>query len=643
MYQRRLRILTGCFCAGFLLVGLKLAYLQLLHRSTYEGLARQQPIREHILPTYRGSILDAHSRLLAGDTRTYELCVHPGRLGQMSAAERSQWLAQVADLVGRPSAELAQCYQRLERDLERRAERLGPTPRERRRELRWLRRRYHPLRVSLEFSEVARLEAWRDLLPRPEAVRGEPLRLRTTTRRHYPHGDVACHIIGYLTRVDAGEAPRLRAEHQRLAQAYAEVDPELFRDAFLKSYLPDESIGRRGLEKAYEWTLRGRRGLRREMVDAGGRAKKVFFDYPPQPGAEVHTTLDVELQEVAESALGSQRGAAVVLDVHTGAVLALVSSPRFDLEHFSSDFQRIVAEDVLLRRSGAAFYHRPRPLINRAIQETYPAGSVFKLVTALAALRAGVLRPQTEHTCRGTLMVAHRPRQCPGVHGPLDLRGAIERSCNVYFYQTALATPRAELLRTAHELGFGSPSGLDLPREAAGSLPLLHSDADVVNFAIGQGDVRVTPLQVAVMMAAIANGGNVLRPYLVNKPGRAQVLGRLELPPADMAALRGGMRDVVHGRRGTGRRARLTTLEVAGKTGTAEVEGVALNHAWFAGFAPYGQPRIAFAVVVEWTEGHGGDTAAPVAARILSQLRFPTGPGAAGARTRSEQEGRGGS
>jgi len=606
-------------------VGLRLVHLQLFYGDEYRGLAERQPLRERILPTTRGRILDRRGRVLAADQPTYELRVRLDRLSLLPAAEQTEWLSRVAALLGRDAQALSRARSELERDLEKRAQRPGLTGTERVRELRLLRRRFQPLLDSLEFPEVARLESWRDSLPRPDEARGDLLRLRVASQRTYPYGDSACHVIGYLTRINAKEAPGLRREHRRLAQAYAEVDPDRFRDAYLKCYLHDESRGRRGLEKLWEWRLRGRRGLRREMVDVQGHTKKVLFDYPPEPGADVRTTLDMDLQKVAESALAQQRGAVVVLDVNTGAVLTMASSPRFDLSRFGEEYRRLTDEDAKLRRSGVPFYLRPRPLINRAVQETYAPGSVFKPVTALAALRAGTLQSQTVYVCQGSLLVGGRYKQCLGFHGPLDLRGAIERSCNVYFYHAALDTPRSELLRTARDLGFGSRTGIDLPGESAGRLPRLRSDAEVANFAIGQGDLQVTPLQVAVMMAAIANGGTVRQPYLVDRPSPARQARRLDLPAQALTTVRRGMRDVVQGRHGTARRyVHLRDMTVAGKTGTAEVAGVALNQAWFAGFAPYENPRVAFAVVVEWTEGHGGDTAAPIAAQILSQLRFRT-------------------
>jgi penicillin-binding protein 2 len=622
-----LQILTACLCAGFLLVELRLAFLQLLHNQEYQGLAEKQPLRERILPTVRGRILDARGQVLAGCEPTYELCVRLDRLHQLPEAAQSEWMRQVAELVGRSPAEMSEAGVRLARDLEEQADRPGLTPADRRNELRFLETRFEPLLTSLDFPAVARLESWRDVLPHPEKAKGDVLQIRVAARRTYPNGDVAAHVIGYLSRISPGEAPEFRQEEQRLAEAYLEVDSERFRDAYLKCYLGDESLGRQGLEHTWEWALRGRRGLRRELVDAGNHTIKVLFDYPPEPGADLHTTIDIDLQKVAESALGEQRGAIVILDVATGAVLALASSPRFRLDRFTSDYQSIVAADVLLRQEGVAFYRRPRPLVHRAIQETYPPGSVFKLVTTLAGLRAGTLTSQTQYTCDGSLVVGGQHKQCLGVHGPLELREAIERSCNVYFYHTALDAPRQELLQTAQDLGFGSPTGIDLPGESAGRLPRLASDAEVANFAIGQGDVRVTPLQVAVMMAAIANGGTIVRPHLVDSVPSAEPR-RFAIAPGDLETVRRGMRDVVQGAHGTARSYfHLTGLTVAAKTGTAEVEGIPLNHAWFAGFAPYEKPRIAFAVVVEWVEGHGAEVAAPVAEYVLSRLRFPPAEG----------------
>jgi penicillin-binding protein 2 len=626
MYQRRLLILTACLCVGFLLVGLRLAFLQVLHSEEYQGLADKQPLRERILPTARGRILDARGQVLAGCEPTYELCVRLDRLRKLPDAGQAEWMRQVARLVGRSPEEMSEAAVRLERDLEEQADRPGLTPTDQRNELRFLETRFEPLLTSLDFSAVARLESWRDLLPRPDKVGGDLLQVRVATRRTYPNGDTAAHIIGYLSRIGPGEAPELRQEQQRLAEAYLEIDPDRFRDAYLKCYLADESLGRQGLERTWEWALRGRRGLRRELVDARNHTIKVLFDYPPQPGADVYTTLDIDLQRVAEAALGEQRGAIVILDVATGAVLALASSPRFRLDQFTSEYQRLVAEDVLLRQEGVAFYQRPRPLVHRAIQETYPPGSIFKLVATLAGLRAGTLRSQTQYTCEGSLVVGGQHKQCLGFHGPLQLREAIERSCNVYFYHVALDAPRRELLQTARELGFGSPTGIDLPGEGAGRLPRLASDAEVANFAIGQGDVRVTPLQIAVMMAAIANGGAVVQPHLVESASPAEPR-RFAIAAEDLETVRRGMRDVVQGAHGTARSYfHVTNVTVAAKTGTAEVEGLPLNHAWFAGFAPYEKPRIAFAVVVEWVGGHGAEVAAPVAEYVLSRLRFPPSP-----------------
>ncbi len=640
MFQRKLRILTVLWCAGLLVVGLKVAYLQLLCGDAYRNLAQRQPIRERIIPTSRGSILDARGRLLAGDQPSYELCVRPSLFEKWDTDDQQRWLTQLAAQLGQTPAELEDAYAELRRSMEQRAARPGLSPKAVKVELAWIRRRHQPLLVSLDFAEVARLETWRDTLPRPPG-KDDPLDVRMTSRRHYPYGNSACHVIGYLTRINADEAPGLRRVHRELAQAYAEVDPELFRDPFLRSYLPDESKGRRGLERTKEAALRGRRGVLREIVDAGGWTKQVLFSYRPERGADIKTTLDIDLQRVAEDALGDQQGAAVILDVHTGAVLALASSPRFDLEHFSQDFHRIMKEDRDFRNAHVPGYLRPRPLVHRAIQETYPPGSIFKLVTALAGLRCGSLSTRSEYECRGSMAIGGQAKLCMGHHGLLDLRGAIQRSCNIYFYQAALDTPRAELLRTARELGFGSPTGIDLPGEAAGRLPQLVSDGAVANFAIGQGDVGVTPLQVAVMMAAIANGGAVVRPHLVAPVGAQPALRRLDVPASALKVVREGMRDVVHRPGGTAHKyVHLAGLTIAGKTGTAEVEGVPLNHAWFGGFAPYEDPRIAFAVVVEWTEGQGGDTAAPVAASILSRLRFGAPRGAVRRPTSSAREGR---
>jgi penicillin-binding protein 2 len=360
-----------------------------------------------------------------------------------------------------------------------------------------------------------------------------------------------------------------------------------------------------------------------------------------RPGYNLHLTLDVELQEQVEQALGEAEGSVVVLAVETGEVLALASRPTFDPNLFAISIKpnewRTLVEDPL------------RPLTNRALRGQYPPGSTFKPFMALAALEEGIITPETQFNCQGGLPFGGRTFHCwkrPG-HGWVDLKQALAQSCDVYFYKVGLRLGIQNIAQHARRFWLGQDLKLQL-EAASGVIPDVEwkrrrfnapwYEGETLSVVIGQSYVLTTPIQMAVATAALANGGVVYRPFFVTQVSDAdgesiqtyspEVVTRIDIPEEHLHIVRDGMREVVHGERGTGKKAFLPSVEVAGKTGTSQVvsrihdeeEEVPRHHrdhAWFIAFAPVQNPQIAVACLIEHAGKGGGAAAAPVVRQVL--------------------------
>lgn len=494
-----------------------------------------------------------------------------------------------------------------------------------RRMLAAMRSRDHVL-VEGEFGygAVARLEMDWNRFP-GVSVRAIPARL-------YPAGEAACHVVGYVGylgwTVRKGEPVNLYEEKESADFFFGPLSAFLDREDYegmerLGAFHRD-LFGKAGVERLWDGELRGLRGARIVERDRRNRVQRNLRVHPPENGTVLRLTIDAKLQAEALDAFacakpalppGAEvRGAAVVLDANTGAVLALVSVPGYDPEAMTPPVSAETARAVL-RGPG-------KPLLNRAVSGQYPAGSTFKIVCALAALEEGIVEPGTKLECTGVYEYGDRKFRCWNRwgHGPVDLHEALEQSCNVYFYILGRELGDS-LARWAGLFGFASVTGVDLPGEKSGELPRGRG-GDWVQLAIGQR-MTATPLQVARMAAAVGNGGRFLEPFLLEGGGRARDFAVPLVSPASLKAVQEGMVRVVHGEHGTASLPSLIEARAAGKTGTAEtgrkVDGVYTNHAWFAGYAPYDDPHVAVAVVIEDVpEGvHGGEAAAPVAGAIL--------------------------
>jgi len=620
MYAIRLKAVMLLLGLGVVLLGGSLFYLQVFQGTWFrEEAANNLRRRPGFPPTIRGAIYDRNGLILAQDAGGFDVAVYFPFIEMPDAfvaRMARQWRVspdEVRSRIERMWSQLARLTRTPPEELARRTE----TIRARVEVIRQAVEEVHGRRIRIpeetygEGSSTAHpvihdvsLSTVGAISSRPEEFPG--LVIESTRKREYPYSAVAPHIIGRLGEISPEEiAGPLNA-------AYPPGN--------LRRYWPGDWIGRGGIEGACEEMMRGARGLIRKGIEGN-----LLEDIPPVPGQDVRLSLDIALQSDVEEILDHppagvtiKRGsAAVVLDCRTGEVIVLATGPRYDQRTFQAEFADLLKDPS-------------RPLVNRAMSGLYPLGSVFKAVTTTAALHEGAITPQTVFTCEGVLDPAHPNRfGCDifrshgAVHGPLPLRTAIQKSCNVYFYNVAEALSRdaggkpdlkfgsARLQEWAARLGLGRPTGIGLGGEPAGNVAV----GDPRNLAVGQGELLVTPLQVAQLYGLVASDGRMPPVHLIRGSDLAP-RPPLGLNPRHMAVLRDGLAAVINEPGGTGyATAYLPDIRYAGKTGTAQ-SGRSEPHAWFAGFAPAENPRVAFAVIIEYG-GHGGTVAGPVVREIV--------------------------
>lgn len=567
----------------FAMLVLRLIHVQGIEHGKYERLARENQFRIKRVVAPRGIIRDRNGKSLVDNVAEYQMLVEARSL---SSDSLMQALAHDFGV----DVEAARA-----RHAQQRARNQGHLP--------------VKLLGNLDKVMLSRFEENAEYYP------GAFLEARG--RRRYIYTDLATHVLGYV-----GEVSSVQVEESSGPRAYRLGDV----------------AGKAGVELLAEDALRGLDGRRWVQVNAAGQELFELTEkaVPPIAGDEVFLTIDFELQNAIENEFWPEgkAGAAVVMDVHNGELLAAVSKPGYDLNRFSVGISN--AEYELLRKDPMT------PLYNRYAVGAYPPGSTFKIVSTTALVEHGVtsIDRVAPHACWGQYQVGRRPFRCHKEegHGHLAMLGGFEQSCDVYFYQFAHTLGIDRLASTARRLGLGEKTGFALP-ESRGLIP--DSDyynrmlgergwtwAVAVNCIIGQGEVLVTPLQMARLAAAVANGGRLLEPQLIHRIVDAS--GRLvasEQPrvsatgvfsPEMLHFLQYAMLRVVVGERGTAKSALPESLLVAGKTGTAETPGKQDDHAWFVFFAPADAPQIAGAVLVE-RAGHGGAVAAPLARRIVAR------------------------
>jgi len=602
--ERRLfqaRMLVACLCMVLAAAAIlaRLAWLQIVDHERYSTLSHENRVKVVPLPPPRGLIYSADGVLLAENRPSFALTVVPEIAGDIDAA-----LQNLDELLDIPEEEAEQFAKELR--LSRRFENIT-------------------LKSNLSPEEVAIFSVNRYRFPGFSVEAG--------LSRHYPLGERMAHVVGYVGRV-------------------SETDLETIDHS---NYKATSHIGKIGVEKAREELLHGRVGYQSVEVNAQGRVLRVVERTPPSPGADIYLTVDSRLQDAAIAALEGRKGAVVVIEPATGAILAFVSNPSFDPNAFVNGISRTLYS--------AWNNSSDRPLFNRALQGQYPPGSTIKPMVAIAGLEYGIRTPTARTWCPGWYSLAgqaHRYRDwLKGGHGHVDMKISIAHSCDVYYYDLARDLGISRLHRMLAQFGLGTITGVDVPGESAGLLPspewkrrarnLPWYPGETLIAGIGQGFMLVTPLQLAHAAAIIAMRGEVAIPHFLGQFEGGENDGK-ELSPEiyrrpavtlaeasywDVAV--DGMYAVVHGPTGTARRSGAgAAVEFAGKTGTAQVFGVAQNvdakkqivpehlkdHALFIAFAPVVDPQVAIAVIVE-NGGGGSATAAPIARRIIDHVFDP--------------------
>jgi penicillin-binding protein 2 len=593
-FQLRLAICAGAVLLMFFLLLLRFVYLQVIQHEYYLTLAENNRIS--VLPVIpnRGLILDRNGVVIAHNYSAFTLEITPKEVGEIEPL--IDQLAEVIDI----------------------------QPKDRKRFKKLLEERHDldsvPIRTRLTDEEVARFSVNRYRFP--------GVQINARLFRHYPNGDLASHVLGYIGRISDRDKARL--EEKGLAANYSGSD----------------YIGKVGLEDRYEKELHGVTGFEQVETDAGGRAVRTLRRILPVSGNNLHLALDLRLQEVAERAFGDRRGALVAIEPSTGGVLALVSKPGFDPNQF---VEGIDAKDWELLNTAS-----DRPLNNRALQGVYPPGSTFKPFMALAGLELGKRAPQYTIFDPGYFILggaAHRFRDWKaGGHGMVDLHRSIVISCDTYYYGLAQELGIDNMHRFIGQFGFGKATGIDISGESGGLLPSQEwkqrrfnqkwFGGDTISVGIGQGYNLATPVQLAFATAILANSGVVYRPHLVRqiedsqsgerRTVEAEPFTTFSLKPENITRVRDAMIDVNRpGGTAAGAFAG-ATYAVAGKTGTAQVVAMKQNekydesrvaehfrdHALYIAYAPADAPKIALAILVE-NGGHGGSAAAPIARAVF--------------------------
>ncbi len=591
--QRSVQALVFAGILIAVLVG-RLIYLQVLAHEHYITLSDDNRIKILPLPPNRGLIFDRNGLILADNLPSYRLEITPEQVHDMDAT-----LDALSQLVNIRDVDRSRFEQLLKRTPV-----FKPVP----------------LRFRLSDEEVARFAIDRHRHPGVDIVAG--------LSRHYPHGPLLAHAVGYVGRIDERDLQRIDTS----------------------DYSGTTHIGKVGIEKTYEDILHGTVGYSQVETNAEGRVLRTLVRTPPVPGNNLYLTLDAELQNVADQALGKRAGAVVVIDPNNGGVLAFVSKPAYDPNLFVNGIDSKTY--TALREDDK------QPLFNRALRGQYPPGSTLKPFVALGGLEEGITSKHAHTYCPGFYQLPGKARKYRdwkrGGHGSVDLTAAIAQSCDVYFYDLAMSMGIDRLHDYLSKFGFGERTGIDISGELPGLMPsrqwkraarnLPWFPGETLIAGIGQGFVLTTPLQLASSTTTLARYGNRKKPHVV---ASTQIYGDIELTPLPVAPepdipiedrqhwndVIHGMHEVVQGKRGTARKiGKDAKYQFAGKTGTAQVFGLKeeeeydaeklaeklRDHSLFIAFAPLDKPRIALAVVVEHG-GSGSAVAAPIARIILDQ------------------------
>ena len=572
----RIALLAFVFASSLVYLAMSLHRVQVVNSADLTRDQLRQSVRRVQVPGARGRIFERNGICLANNRPSYCIAYYVEEL-----RKRGKWQHTI-DAV--------------DADIDRLSKVLG-LPREISK-----RRVARHVQTSLPMP----LLAWRDVSDEVVARWAEEVGsfpgvdIYVQPERYYPCKGIAAHLLGYVGRDRPKPLPGER----------------------IHFYLP-EMIGKSGVEKQYNEMLTGSSGGRLIRVDARGYKHAVWEGTPAVEGDDLHLTMNLDIQIALEKVLEGKRGGGVVVDPHNGEILAMVSAPGFDLNDFVPAPSRIVWDKLNKDKE--------LPLYNRALQGRYAPGSTFKPVTAIAALTAGKVTPDELLHCNGVFKLGTMRLRCWNTygHGDLTIRKAIEQSCNSFFCELGHRSGYDAIRKVAADMGLGVKTGVDLPYEAAGLLPTdewkqKHMSepwrpGDTCQIAIGQSMLLTTPLQMAMLTSVLANKGRLYRPHLIKSGGGGDLVRQINWPESVINLVRDGMHDVAS--KGTGRRVQIRGTEVAAKTGSAEYDsgGKRKKNTWVIAFAPFDNPTVAIAIVVE--DGiSGGYTVAPLVHDVLVEI-----------------------
>jgi len=587
-FNQRLTILLFFVFSTFAVLAGRLIYLQVIEGKEYRRLSEINSIRLHDIDAPRGLIFDRNGQMLVDNRPSFNL-----HIILKDAKPLEETLEKLSRVTGEPIEELKATIKKSKRQ--------GA---------------YAPILLKEDMGRdlLAAIEVNKYNLP--------GVVVRVNPRRHYLFTSNAAHMIGYVGEISAGE---LKLEQ------YADLKG-------------GDYIGKFGIEKSFETLLRGKRGGRQVEVNANGQVVSVLNTVAAQAGNNMILTIDKQLQTIAEESLVDKAGAVVAMDPNNGEILAMASNPTYDPNWFVVGMTPDQWNSIITNPF--------RPLENKAIKAEYPPASTYKIVTAIAGLEEGVIDANSTFFCPGHYKYGNRIYRCwrRAGHGEVDVVKAMEQSCDVFYYQVGEALGVDRLAKYAKACGLGVLSGVDLDQESKGLVPTkawkrkrlgtAWMGGETISVSIGQGFNLVTPLQMAKLTSAVANGGALLKPNLIKSMQSLQdksvieaeptILGRLPIKPETMALVKKGLWSVVNRNRGTAHASQLRSIEFAGKTGTAQVVGrkavegldedqiklMHRDHAWFVAYAPAENPRIAISVIVEHGE-HGSTAAAPIAKELI--------------------------
>ncbi|MFH1124644.1 MAG: penicillin-binding protein 2 [Pseudomonadota bacterium] len=588
IFGRRLKFVTLLVTAVFVALILRLWLLQIVRGPAYRIQSENNRIHLQDISPFRGLVFDRHGELLVDNRPSFDMFIIPEDI-----QDRSQLLKSLEVLIGISPKYVAE---RLDKES-------AKYP-------------FKPalIKRNLSVEELAVVET--------HLFNLAGVMIQVKPQRHYIHKEFASHLIGYLGEI---------SERQLNSGRYPDSKP-------------GDLIGRYGVERSWEKHLSGLRGGEQVEVDAAGRKLRIISRKPPVPGQNITLTIDKDLQLLAEKALEGKKGAIVAIDPKDGEILAMASAPAFDPNLFiggigRSDWVRIISD-------------KEYPLQNRAISSQYPPGSIFKIVVALAGLEEGMIDPQEEIFCNGIYTLGNHSYRCwrKQGHGKISLHRAIIESCDVYFYKMGKRLGVDKIAQYAEMCGLGRLTGFELGSEKEGLIPtnawklkrwgIPWQAGETISVAIGQSFTLVTPIQMAMLIGAVFGDGALYQPKVIKSVGKdgqgvylfsPTVTGRIAAKPQTMALMRDALIGVVREPTGTGTKARVKGITVAGKTGTAQVIALEkdkaggkreetppefMDHAWFVAAAPAEKPAIALAVLVE-NGGHGGSVAAPIAKELI--------------------------